>query len=222
MTLSRHFLASRRRHPFYAATAVAAALAAVTFALAPHLAIEIAAIAFSLTYLILTGLRIPHLSPQHLRTNAERDDEPAYVILIVTLLMVLAAVIALFNALNRSQNEASEIEVVAAFASVIGGWLAIHTMFAMHYAHAFWRRPQGPHAGDEPRGGLDFPGTPDPAGTDFLYFAFVIGMTAQTSDVAITSGAMRRLNLFHAITSYFFNTVLVAAAVNAVVALAGG
>ena len=44
-------------------------------------------------------------------------------------------------------------------------------------------------------------------------------MTAQTSDVAITSRAMRKVNIFHATVSFFFNTVLVAAAVNAAVAL---
>ena len=46
-------------------------------------------------------------------------------------------------------------------------------------------------------------------------------MTAQTSDVVITTTAMRRINMMHAVVSFFFNTVLVAASVNAVVALAG-
>lgn len=68
-------------------------------------------------------------------------------------------------------------------------------------------------------GGLDFPGTPEPRGSDFVYFAFVIGMTAQTSDVQITTQRMRSINIVHAIVSFFFNTVLVAAAVNAAVAL---
>jgi uncharacterized membrane protein len=45
-------------------------------------------------------------------------------------------------------------------------------------------------------------------------------MTAQTSDIAITSTGMRKINLLHAIVSFFFNTVLVAAAVNAAVSLA--
>ena len=44
-------------------------------------------------------------------------------------------------------------------------------------------------------------------------------MTAQTSDVAVTTTAMRKLNLMHGILSFFFNTVLVAAAVNVVVSL---
>ena len=73
----------------------------------------------------------------------------------------------------------------------------------------------------EARGGLDFPGKDEPGAHDFLYFAFVIGMTAQTSDVAITSTAMRKANLLHAVVSFFFNTVLVAAAVNVAVSLAG-
>ena len=45
-------------------------------------------------------------------------------------------------------------------------------------------------------------------------------MTAQTSDVTITRTPMRKLNLLHAVVSFFFNTVLVAAAVNVAVTLA--
>jgi uncharacterized membrane protein len=48
----------------------------------------------------------------------------------------------------------------------------------------------------------------------------VIGMTAQTADVNITKTNMRKLTLIHAIASFFFNTVLVAAAVNVAVSLA--
>ncbi|WP_429937839.1 DUF1345 domain-containing protein, partial [Brucella melitensis] len=69
------------------------------------------------------------------------------------------------------------------------------------------------------RGGFDFPGTPEPSGWDFAYYAYVIGMTAQTSDTNVTTPAMRRTTLLHSIVSFFFNTVLVAAAVNVVVAL---
>jgi uncharacterized membrane protein len=38
--------------------------------------------------------------------------------------------------------------------------------------------------------------------------------------VAITRTDMRKINLLHSVVSFFFNTVLVAAAVNAVVSLA--
>ena len=68
--------------------------------------------------------------------------------------------------------------------------------------------------------GSSSPADTEPGAYDFLYFAFVTGMTAQTSDVAITSTAMRKFNLIHGIVSFFFNTVLVAAAVNVVISLA--
>ena len=44
-------------------------------------------------------------------------------------------------------------------------------------------------------------------------------MTAQTSDVAVTKTQIRKLNMLHAVVSFFFNTVLVAAAVNVAVSL---
>ncbi|MGE8585658.1 MAG: DUF1345 domain-containing protein, partial [Agrobacterium tumefaciens] len=94
------------------------------------------------------------------------------------------------------------------------------TMTALHYAHLYWR-PETVDGKRKHRGGMDFPATKEPCGYDFLYFAVVIGMTAQTSDVAVTTTPMRKVTLLHSIVSFFFNTVLVAAAVNAAVALAG-
>ena len=51
--------------------------------------------------------------------------------------------------------------------------------------------------------------------TEFLYHSFTIGMTAQTSDVAVTTTGMRRLTLLQAVISFFYSTVLIALAVNA-------
>ncbi len=72
-----------------------------------------------------------------------------------------------------------------------------------------------------PVGGLEFPGGKRPEGSDFLYFSTVIGMTAQTADTGITTAHMRRVVLVHSILSFFFNTVIVAAAVNLAVTLGG-
>jgi uncharacterized membrane protein len=210
----------RRHSAFYAASVTGLTALPLLFLLIPHLAIELSAILFFLVYLGLIARRVPHLTVERLKTSRERDDAPAYTILIVTMLAVAAAIGALFGALNRA-SDPSLLEVIVAFASVIGGWLTIHTMFAMHYAHHYWRRV--PDASGTPRlqAGLSFPETQDPCGYDFLYFSLVIGMTAQTSDVTITTTAVRRINLVHATLAFFFNTVLVAAAVNAVVSLAG-
>ncbi|MBW8446765.1 MAG: DUF1345 domain-containing protein [Arenimonas sp.] len=214
-----HRLIAHRHGPFFAGLAAAAiAVIAAGFA-KPRLVLEAGAVAFFLTYLVLIALRLPQLSADYLKDNAEEADEPAPVILLVTLATVIVAVVSLFLALNRTAG-GSGLELALAFASVLGGWLTIHTMTAIHYAHLYWR-PDSTDKDGGNRGGLEFPGTEAPCGYDFLYFAFVIGMTAQTSDTAITSTSMRRINLLHSIVSYFFNTVLIAAAVNGAVSLAG-
>ncbi len=69
--------------------------------------------------------------------------------------------------------------------------------------------------------GLDFPGTDKPDPWDFLYFAFVIGMTAQVSDVTTASAKMRKVVLVHSIGAFFYNTIILALAVNAAVTSAG-
>lgn len=211
---------SRRRSPFYLAGIAGLLSAPVYGYFAKDLIVEGAAVTFFMIYLAIMATRFPRLTVDHLKSSRERDDAPAYAIILVTLLAVIAAIAALFNALNRS-GHVSVPEIIIAFLSVIGGWLTLHTMFAAHYSHHYWRRRTQPDGSRTLQGGLSFPQTDEPAGLDFLYFSFVIGMTAQTSDVAITTTTMRRINLAHALTSFFFNTVLVAATVNAAVALAG-
>ncbi len=97
-----------------------------------------------------------------------------------------------------------------AFVTVVGSWLLLPTLFALTYAAAYY--------GPEPDGGLDFPKSPptfEPEHTDFLYFSFTIAVTAQTSDVAVTTREMRRLVLAHSILSFLFNTTILAFAINA-------
>lgn len=215
-------LLSLRRHrhsPFYAAGLLGLLSLPVFLLIKPELAIESSAIVFFMLYLGLMIKRIPTITAQRLKTSPQRDDGPAIVIPLVSLLAIIAAVIGLFNALNKGAAH-STLEVSLAFISVIGGWFTIHTMFAMHYAHRYWQYYTA-EEGVGPRRGLGFPETEEPGGYEFLYFSFVIGMTAQTSDVSVTTTDMRRINLAHSVVSFFFNTVLVAAAVNAVISMAG-
>ncbi|MDW6022748.1 DUF1345 domain-containing protein [Mesorhizobium sp. BAC0120] len=218
MNLSRH----KRHAPFYIAVLCALATAPIALWLRPKLAIEATANIFFLVYLVLTGIKITRLSAAFLKKHAARTDEPAWAILAVTFGAVIVAVISLFIVIN-SHDKHDILTVSLSLASVALGWLTIHTMAAIHYAHRYWQPNVGTDgrgsSKNEPRGGLEFPGTEEPEGFDFLYFSFVIGMTAQTSDVQITTTAMRRVNLLHAVISFMFNTVLVAAAVNVAVSL---
>ena len=54
-------------------------------------------------------------------------------------------------------------------------------------------------------GGLNFPGEAAPDYWDFVYFSFVIGMTSQVSDVAVTSRVIRRMVTAHGVVSFIFN-----------------
>ena len=86
-------------------------------------------------------------------------------------------------------------------------------IFALHYMH----RHYGASA-SAPKG-LDFPGDAEPCFWDFVYFAYTIGMTFQTSDVALRTTDLRRLATLHALLAFVFNVGVVALSVNL---LAGG
>jgi uncharacterized membrane protein len=96
-----------------------------------------------------------------------------------------------------------------AVVTIVLSWVLVHTAFALHYAHDFYR-------GKKP-GGLQFPSGDAHADADywdFVYFSFVIGMTAQVSDVGITDKIIRRTATVHGIVSFVFNTALLALMVN--------
>lgn len=210
-----------RHRAFYIAAGAGVTAALAGFFLDPKLAVTLGANAFFLVYLVLSLSGVPKLTAAYLKRNAERADEPVTVIFLVTLATVVVALASLFLLVN--QKESPDLLVLAlTLAAVPLGWFTIHTMAALHYAHLYWQ----PHSASETRGrtkslagGLDFPGTKEPCGMEFLYFAYVIGMTAQTSDIAVTTTQMRTASLVHSVIAFFFNTVLVAAAVNAAVSL---
>lgn len=201
-------------------------VAAAVFAwlLSPSLIADVGSIGFFLTYVAVAWSQMPTLTPSFLKENVEAADEPPIIILLITFAAVITSLVILFISLN-THNRAEPFRLVLGPLSVLLGWLTIHTMAAIHYAHEYYRpKPLGTSAAKTgnrmPSGGFAFPGTPEPSGFDFLYQSLTIGMTAQVSDVAITSRLMRRTVMVHATASFLFNTVIIAAAVNVVVTLA--
>lgn len=204
-----------RHLPFLLAAAAGAVGFAGSLWLASDVAITIAADVFFAVFLILTLNRVTKLTKSYLRRHADSSDVPVWLIFFVTIGAVATSMVSLFILINAAHAPRG-LHLVLALAAVPLGWLTIHLMAAIHYAHLFWQpEPES----NRSRKGLVFPGTDAPEGWDFVYFAFVIGMTGQTSDVAITGKHMRAFTLAHAIISFFFNTVLVAAAVNLAVSL---
>ncbi|WP_269929900.1 DUF1345 domain-containing protein [Aminobacter sp. HY435] len=176
---------------------------------------------FFITYAALMLHQIPLLDANYLSRRAQEADEPLALIYAITLVIVAVAVGSLFMLIN-AKEVASPTALVFSMISLPLGWFTIHAMAALHYAHLFWRgdaKDAASTRAHKPVGGLLFPLTDRPIGWDFLYFAVVIGMTAQTADTNISSTAMRKAVLAHSILSFFFNTAIVAAAVNLIVSL---
>jgi uncharacterized membrane protein len=90
-------------------------------------------------------------------------------------------------------------------------WLFSNTVYALHYAHLYYRRPAGRRSDC---GGIDFPGTNQPDYWDFLYFAWTLGMTFQTSDVAISDRHVRKVVTFHCLAAFVFNLGVLAFTIN--------
>lgn len=212
----------RRHMSFYIGASGGAAAFILAWLLKSPLAPVIGVNCFFVLYLLLAGSALPRLTPAFLRKHAASADEPVWFIFLVTFATVVVAVASLFILVNQ-QETPGILDLIVTLAAVPLGWATIHMMTALHYAHVYWQpgEPAGTDAehASHYRGGFEFPGTPEPSGWDFVYFAYVIGMTAQTSDTSVTTPAMRRVTLAHSIVSFFFNTVLVAAAVNVAVAL---
>ncbi len=208
----------RRHMPFYIATGggVIAFLFGWFFdrAIAPALGAN----CFFILYLLAALYTLPHLTVAHLKRHSGSTDEPVWIIFLVTFSTVIAAIASLFILINQ-KDQPELFSLITILAAVPLGWLTIHMLTAMHYAHIYWQTVSTSDSNNQYRGGFEFPGTPEPTGSDFVYYSYVSGMTSQTSDTNVTTSAMRRITLKHSIISFFFNTVLVAAAVNVVVAL---
>lgn len=182
-----------------------------------NIVMVIAANAFFAVYIAATLATLTSLTPQFLKKHAASSDAPVWLIFLITLGAVAAAMVTLFLVIN-GKHKPQPLSLTIALAAIPLGWFTIHLMAAIHYAHLYWQ-PSTSESQKAARRGLEFPGTKDPEGIDFLYFSCVVGMTAQTSDVQITSRHMRLFALIHSIVSFFFNTVIVAAAVNLAVSL---
>ena len=218
----RELVTSRHRN-FYVSVASGLIAGALAFAFASNLTVVIAANVFFFAYLALTAIAARKLTASFLREHAAEEDEPAPFILLVMLAAVATSAVSLFLVLHDDNRLPLQLGLGAL--SVVLGWFAVHTMWAMHYAYEYYQVPedeQGDRKSRRPgkiQAGLAFPGSDDPSGIAFVYFSYVVGMTAQTSDTDVTSNGMRRLVLIHGVFSFFFNTVIVAAAVNIAVAL---
>ncbi len=206
-------VAFRRHLRFLVAFVLGVTIWVVTSALPidPVMRSLVAVNGFFIVYLALM-IRLTHnTTVDELRRHAEADDEGSALILVLAIAAVGVSLTSVFLVLNRQSDSLGE--AIFALAAAPLGWALLHMLVAYRYAHLYYA--------PDPDAGLEFPYVtkPAPGAWDFLYFAFTIGMTAQVSDVQVTTTRMRKVVLLHSIGSFFYNTVILALAVNAGLAL---
>lgn len=148
------------------------------------------------------------------RTIAMREDETR----VTADLVVLAAGVASLIGVGLILVKAAATRGLAlagmtslGVVSVVLAWGVVHTVFTFRYADLYYSNG----------GGIDFNGEEDPDYRDFAYLALTIGMTYQVSDTDLTTKAIRRTALKHALLSYLFGTAIIAVMINVVAGLTG-
>ena len=166
----------------------------------------------AIVYLALAMRMIFSSSHERMRTRALQEDEGSKVVLIFVItaaLMCIGAIVAELGVVKDVAAEHRYGHIALACLTIATSWAFTQTMFALHYAHDYYVTAlKGEH------GGLDFPGGIAPDYADFLYFACVIGTSAQTADVAFSNRKMRRTGTVHCVLAFFFNTTLLALTIN--------
>ncbi len=146
--------------------------------------------------------------------DAAAQEEGEWTVFFLTVGAVVASFAAIIGEFSVSKDVAASIRglhVALVAVTLFASWLVTHTIFALRYAHEYYGLlPQTRQI----ERGLEFPDEPAPDYWDFFYFALVLGMTFQVSDVQITSRKLRRLATLHGLLGFLFNTVILALSVN--------
>ena len=186
-----------------------AALVAATALLLAFLPTSVALIAgFDTAVLVFVLSCIPlwrHGGPETMRRQAERDDAGGPLLLLMTVLICVVILTALTD-LMLKKSSLTAADIANLVATLVSAWVFANLIFALHYARMFWTDKNGT--------GLDFPGDEPPGFADFVNFAFVVGMTCQTADVAITQSSIRRVTTWHGLFAFAFNLGILALTVN--------
>jgi uncharacterized membrane protein len=169
------------------------------------------------TYILLAGWLMVRASPNDVRERAAREDEgaaPMLTVMTTAAILSLAAIVLDFMT-SHALDDLRAWRNLLTVATVIGSWLLVGILFTAHYAQMFYNAPPGQRP-------LRFPEDEEnPDYWDFLYFSFTIAVAAQTSDVSITTRAMRKVVLAQSVLGFLFNVTILGFAINVSVGLLG-
>jgi uncharacterized membrane protein len=216
--MTRFLTASWHHHSkFYVSLIIALLVWAGADAAHLKMPLAIAGDAFFLAYIVAFTVVIVRVDSAYLKRRAKVEDEGAGIVSFIILAVVSYTCTAVFRTLNdKSADDPVWLAILLVGAPL--GWFVIQLNEAAHYSNLFYREEKRDKTTKRP---LDFHDGREPGIWEFLYFSFVIGMTGQTSDTNVLTTPMRRAVTWHAVISFFFNAILIAMAVNAVVSRTG-
>jgi len=169
------------------------------------------------TYLPSMMWMMARADERKVRAIAGREDESAGMVLAMLLLGTGLSLYAIASELTRLDHlPPDQVALHYAFTAltVVGSWLLVGVLFCFHYAHLYYR------AGEHKP--LRFPEEDlEPDYWDFLYFSFTIAVAVQTSDVTVSSRAMRKLVLGQSVLAFFFNLLILGLSINIAAGLIG-
>lgn len=168
----------------------------------------------TVTFLVLSWWLAVEFDARRTRERAQAQDQSGLILFTLLLLSVFASAGAIALMLQHVKDLAGAQRLGHLALSMVAlatSWLLMQTIFAFRYAHLYYQS----ELHDHPQGaGLEFPGKLPPDYFDFLYYAHVVGMTSQVSDVVVTARHMRRLTLLHSVTAFAFNMLVLALSIN--------
>jgi uncharacterized membrane protein len=194
---------------------VGAALAVLERAWSPATTFIVAWDVVCLVFLLSALVMMWGVGPDEIRTHSAAQDEGRNAILTIVVGAAAISVWAIGFQLSEAKTEHGLLRsahVVLAFTTVGLSWLMVQMMFALHYAHEYYDENEDCVGHDMK--GLAFPGGEPPDYWDFLHFSIIIGVAAQTADIAFTSKELRRIGTFHSLVAFAFNTIVVALTIN--------
>jgi uncharacterized membrane protein len=170
-------------------------------------------IAFDIAALVFLVTLVPLLSakPKDMRQIAKRNDANRLGLLVITGIVTVAVLVAVAAELNQGSNP-KPLAVAGIIGTLALAWLFSNSVYVLHYAHLFYTESAQEQGKDS--GGVSFPDTNEPDYWDFVYFAFCLGMTFQTSDVEINNGRFRKAVTAHCLAAFVFNLGVIAFTIN--------
>ena len=146
------------------------------------------------------------------RVEARPEDENQWVLLLLGVIAATAALAAIvwdLGPVKTMEGFAKAGHLALVGVSILSAWAFIQVLFAVHYAGVYFAAVD-----DGEPGGLEFPRKPEPGWTEFVYQAFTVGCTFASSDTNVTSTRMRRICVIQGVVAFYFNTIILALAIN--------